>query len=327
MKKTVNINIAGSGFVIDDDAYEMLESYLNTLGEICSKAGEEETAEDIEQRIAEIFTEKLAGHHSILTLADVEHVIDRMGAPEEIVETAPRCEERNGAPNPPEGEQPASPRFGVRFLKKRLYRDLDNRVLGGVCSGLGWYLGIDPVWVRILTVLLALLSGSTLTLIYILLWICIPGARTPYQKMQMMGIDPSVSKIGRVVTEDFNGTRGDYPTSAPARGIRLILAVVCILLTGCFLLVLSAGLVASIVGLSVSSLSAPHYDVRSLRLILGCIGGGSIVAGIPLALAFVALIRKTNGKRMARPNALQLTALILIWLIGLGAVITCSCLL
>lgn len=196
MKRTYTINIAGSGFVIDEDAYEMLQSYLSTLNEICGKAGQQETAADIEQRIAEIFMEGFVSTGpQILSLKMIEEVIGRMGAPEVIMEGEAVSE----APASPGSVPPPFP-FTEIPLKKRLYRDTSHKVIGGVCYGLGWYLGIDPVWIRIIMVVLAFASASIMVLVYIILWIAIPAAKTPYERMQMMGMNRTFSDVGKAVT-------------------------------------------------------------------------------------------------------------------------------
>lgn len=187
MKKTYNINISGQSFLIYEDAYAMLYTYLTTLDELCSRVGEKETADDIELRITEIFSEHYAMCPAyIISLEEVEEVITRMGAPEEIVGVEP---ESAGAGEEVEVEVHADctpPPLYPQPVQKRLHRDPDNKVLGGVCSGLAWYMKVDTVWVRLIAVLITLLSGSTLVLVYIVLWIVVPLAVTPYQKMQMM---------------------------------------------------------------------------------------------------------------------------------------------
>lgn len=230
MKKTYNINLAGYAFVIDDDAYEMLDGYLSALTEICRRTGEPETAADIEQRIAEVFVERLnLSGRRIITRQDTETVISQIGSPEEIMGVS--AEAGPSAPEAP--TQPTPPPTGHYPIKKRLYRDLYNRVFGGVCSGLGWYLGIDPVWVRIAWVVLTLITGSTLAWIYVILWICIPGARTPYERMQMMGVDSSVSNVGKFVTEQYSVYPEQRGVSGMARGcLFAVLIVIAMMLAG-----------------------------------------------------------------------------------------------
>jgi phage shock protein PspC (stress-responsive transcriptional regulator) len=193
MKKTITINLSGVIFSIDDDAYELLNKYLKRIESHFSDKGErEDIMADIEARIAELFSPAGAsGIHSV-TLEDVEKVIGIMGNPEDIAETA----------DEPKGSYTGS---GSR-TGKRMYRDIDKRVLGGVCSGLAAYLSIDVIWIRIIFVILAIGAFSGV-LIYLLLWIVIPPARTTAQKLEMRGEPVTISNIGKAVRDEFNNVR------------------------------------------------------------------------------------------------------------------------
>lgn len=198
MNKTYTINIAGSGFVIDEDAYELLHSYLATLNQICATSDQKETAADIERRIAEVLLEEFeVTGPQILSMGKIAEIIDRMGAPEEIMDV--RVEEPGDHSSDPSSVPPPFPFEGFP-VKKRLFRDTSHKVLGGVCYGMGWYFGIDPVWIRIIMVILTIVTGAVMIPIYIILWIAIPAAKTPYEKMQMMGINGSISNVGKTVT-------------------------------------------------------------------------------------------------------------------------------
>lgn len=333
MKKTYNINISGFGFVIDEDAYDVLNSYLSTLSQICDREGQKETAQDIEQRIAEIFNERfLQRGPIIISRRDVEEVIERMGSPEEIM----GCETVKMNPGPGVGPQ-VPPAFTERPLRKRLYRDIDQKVLGGVCSGLGWYLGIDPVWIRIVMVLLAFLSGSTMAILYIVLWIVIPPAKSPYEKMQMMGMNSSMSNVGKVVRDSYrpgapsgvspipmqNGRSGGGG-SAIGRVVVMVFSILGLLIVGGLLLLLSLAFIGCSIALAVTPVA--NYMVEA-KLILGCIVGGSLVVGLPLFLLFRALLSALTERRYA-PLSIQQRLFILIpWLLGVAACIVCGILL
>lgn len=332
MKKTYNINISGYPFVIDEDAYMMLDSYLKTLGQVCERTAQRETAADIELRIAEIFSEQ---RRTIISISDVEEVIGRMGQPEEIVD----IEADTGAgpyasPGDPGGRNTrgvqSAPPCGAAPVQKRLYRDVDHRVLGGVCSGLAWYTGIDVVWVRLIMVALAFVSGSVMALIYIVLWIVVPPARSPYERMQMMGVDPSVSNVGKVVTGDYGPDdscryTGCQPAAAAAnvgRVIVMILTVVGLLVAGALLLALSVAFIGCVIAECV--LPVPEGQAR---LVLGCVIGGSLVAGIPLFLAFRGLLSVLTEQRYAPFTTLQRVFLAVPWILGAAACIVCGILL
>lgn len=218
MKKTFNINIAGYPFVIDEDAYQLLREYLNTIENAFKSTPENsELVNDIEARIAELLLDMASNGNHIITLADVEQIIARIGQPEEMIEneeyisipkddSTPSGEEtvieeetvKPDSPTPPKNPLPS----------KKLYRDPVNGMLGGVCSGFSWYLGWDVTWIRILVIALTICSFSTVAIVYIILWVVIPAAETPLQRMQMMGEEPTMENIGRTVTDTFMDDQG-----------------------------------------------------------------------------------------------------------------------
>lgn len=172
----MNIGIGKRSFVIDDDAYYRLQAYLEDFrNELGGAYGSEEVMEDLEMRIADIFTESV-GHSGVVSLSLVDSVIARMGMP-------------NG---PYKGASASAAPQG--HARKRLYRNSDDRVLAGVCSGLAAYLGIDAVLVRVIFVLLVILGCSGL-LIYLIFWIIAPEARTPAEKCEMYGIEPNAENM------------------------------------------------------------------------------------------------------------------------------------
>ena len=206
MKKTVTVNLDQPIFHIDADAYELLDAYLKSLHNHFEREdGGQEIMNDIESRIAELFKERLRFGMQAITLQEVNEVIAIMGKPDEIenpLETESSAEEPADAPAP-ESRTQRTPR--------RLYRDPDNRILGGVASGLGYYLGIDTVVIRIIMVLLLPLWAASIW-IYLLLWICIPEARTTSQKLEMRGETPTIDNIRRAV-----GEHGNDNTPEPSR--------------------------------------------------------------------------------------------------------------
>ena len=159
MNKTVTVNISGIIFNIDEEAYAKLQQYLDKIrGYFKSSDGRDEIMADIEARIAELFQEKITDRKEVIGMNDVDEVIAAMGQPEDYLD-----EEELEA-------QEAATSTGSRKRKgKRLYRDPDDRVLGGVCAGLSHYLGIDAVWIRILFIALkrVYLNQNCIELIFI----------------------------------------------------------------------------------------------------------------------------------------------------------------
>ena len=198
MKKTFTINISGIIFHIDEDAYEKLQNYLAQIYNRFSTSEEgKEIIADIEARIAELFNEKLKDNKEVVSLADVDEVIKTMGNPNDFED---EDEEETGK---------ESTRSKSNYKTgKRLYRDPDSRVLGGVCSGIGLYFGVDPVFIRILILILTFLQVGIV--VYIILWIAVPAARTTAQKLEMRGERVTVSNIERSFTEEFNEVKSNF---------------------------------------------------------------------------------------------------------------------
>lgn len=190
MNKTVNINLANIFFHIDEEAYNKLRRYLESVKRsFDNTSGSDEILSDIEARIAELFHEKMENERQVVTVKEVDQVISIMGQPEdyEVDEDIFEDELKKRAP---------------KAKAKKLYRDTDSKYLGGVCSGLSHYVGIDVIWVRIVFVLL--LFGSGISLIaYILLWVLVPEAATTAQKLDMSGKTVNISNIEQKVKEGF----------------------------------------------------------------------------------------------------------------------------
>jgi len=195
MNKTVNINLAGTFFHIDEDAFGKLQRYLAAIKKSLSDPqGSDEIIKDIEARIAELFTEKLESSTQVVTVKELDEVITVMGQPEdymvdeEIFEDAP----------------PRKRRSKSRSYHKQLFRDEDHKVIAGVSSGLGHYLGIDAVWVRLMWVLFTIFSSGIFVLIYILFWIIAPPAISTSEKLKMTGEPINISNIEKKFKEGYD---------------------------------------------------------------------------------------------------------------------------
>ncbi len=186
MKKTLTINISGIVFHIDEDAFERLDRYIEKLKSYFRNTeGNEEIIADIEGRIAEILQGKVRDGKEVINLEDIEEVIGVMGQPDEF----------------DAGEEPAPGPAGHIPQSKRLYRDPERKILGGVCSGIAAYFFIDPLWIRILFIFLAF-SGFGL-LLYLILWIAVPEARTTAEKLEMRGQPVNISTIEQSIKDEF----------------------------------------------------------------------------------------------------------------------------
>ncbi|HNW57163.1 MAG TPA: PspC domain-containing protein [Bacteroidales bacterium] len=169
MDKTININISGTLFKIDEDAYIILRDYLQAINNrFRNTQGGPETVEDIESRIAEIFQSR-KGQAGVITKVCVEEMIATIGKPEDFDQN----ETVTGTPV-------------YTSQAKKMYRNPDDSIISGVCGGIGIYLNTEPVLFRILFVLFTVFFGIGF-FIYIALWIALPAARTDIQKREMYG--------------------------------------------------------------------------------------------------------------------------------------------
>jgi hypothetical protein len=136
MNKTVNINIGGLFFHIDEDAYQKLSKYFEAVKRsLSNSSGKEEIMKDIEMRVAEIFTERQKSDKHVINSSDVDEVIVVMGQPEDY-----RIDD--------DSDTSASYNY-IHTGRKKLYRDEDRGMIGGVCTGLGHYFGIDTICFRL----------------------------------------------------------------------------------------------------------------------------------------------------------------------------------
>jgi phage shock protein PspC (stress-responsive transcriptional regulator) len=174
MNKTTSINLGGYFFHIDEDAFRKLSNYFEAVRKSLSPDGREEIINDIESRISELFTEKLGTNKQVIGLKEVDVIITIMGQPEDY-----KIEDET-----PKNNFEAN--YATSGSTKKLYRDKENSFLGGVLSGLGQYLSVDPLWLRIIMVILFFGFGTGLVL-YIILWVLIPEAVTTTQKLEMKG--------------------------------------------------------------------------------------------------------------------------------------------
>lgn len=190
MKKTFTANLNGTVFHIEEDAFQQLQGYLANIRARLSGSGDaNEIMADIEARIAELLTERLQGRQAVL-VADVDHIKQVMGQPEDYA-----------GDEEPAGPAMTGARSGGYRAHKRFYRDPDDKKLAGVLSGLGHYLGMDPIWLRILFVVLVLAGWGFPAVLYFVMWALVPEAITAAEKLEMKGEPVTVDNIKRMFDE------------------------------------------------------------------------------------------------------------------------------
>ena len=229
MKKTVSVNIKGISFTIEEDAYELLQDYLDrltvTLG---NQNGSKEILEDIELRIAELFNIRLKESKTVIELIDVEEILANLGNPEDFVDMEDDDEDSEDKKIFEEAKKGSS--------EKRLFRDQDNAVIAGVCSGIANYFAMDVVIIRIIFFVIFFFAGFGVPL-YIILWIAVPKAKNTIDRLRMRGrpitvenvrteVENAADKIkteSRGIAKKFRDK--DYKSKA-SRGARIFTSII-----------------------------------------------------------------------------------------------------
>lgn len=211
MNKTVTVNIGGMVFHIEEQAYDQLKKYLEAIrGYFTSSDGRDEIIQDIESRVAEMFTERIGTSRQVVIASDVEHVINTMGRPEQVAGTDEENSENKSSSNI--GGSTSEGR-GYR----RLYRDPDDKVIGGVCSGISHYIGIDPIWLRLIFAIAFFVMGTGL-LLYILLLVIVPKAKSTTEKLEMKGQPVNIDNIKKTIEEEVEDIKSRISGKGSSRG-------------------------------------------------------------------------------------------------------------
>lgn len=220
MKEVMNIGIGGKSFVVETSAYEILRDYLELFSSKIKPGESSEVMEDIESRIAELCSENISAYKNVVTESIVVKIVTQLGLPNGEsyrpfqgaaagaakgaastsagAATGTSTGTSAGAAGAYSGAAGAAYGAGAeeQRVPKKLFRDSDDKMIGGVCSGLGFYLGADPVLVRVLF-LIALLFGTLGFWVYLIIWIVAPLAVNPVQKCEMRGLAPTAENLGK----------------------------------------------------------------------------------------------------------------------------------
>lgn len=210
MKKIVNINLGGYPFTIDVDAYEKMETYFSSLEKyFISYDNPHEIIFDIEIRMAELFIENI-GEKAILACKDIDEAIKILGTPEDFVKEDSEIDENVNEDKKIESKKKRQYGSGGEYrVGKKIFRDPDNKVIGGVCSGLSSYFGIsDPIWIRLLFVVLIFLGISPV--LYLVLMILLPKARTETDKRAMRGEPIDIDTIANSIEDEIHNISDQF---------------------------------------------------------------------------------------------------------------------
>ncbi len=354
MNKTININLGGFFFHIDEAAYQKLKRYLESISKSLSDdpQGKNEIIADIEARISELLSEKISDSRQVVNESDIDEIIKIMGQPEDYAEAEATYNDasysytRNNANS------------------RKLFRDGEDKFLGGVASGISHYFNIDVIWIRLLFIAL-LIPGGFGILLYPILWILLPEAKTTADKLQMKGEPVNIDNIERKIREEFANVSENVKTVAnkatekikegaekvndsfsgkPRKnnGVsdffdtigKIILAIFKVIgkFIGVIIIFISAAVILSLIigGFSVGSLEWLNVDgqflsyppffydsVLPIWLLTLCV---FLLVGIPFLVLFILGLRilSSNVRRMNKPTSLTLLG---IWIVALLALI------
>lgn len=337
MKKTLNINLGGLAFIINEDAFELLHRYLETLKAKFKDDGDRiEIMNDIEARMADLLNQKLAGKKEVLGVEDVEYVTGIMGKPEDIAGEEVNVTTDGSSESDAAGNAYTYTQTNAVPVNKRLFRDADDAKVGGVISGLCHYFGIsDPVWARLAVVLLCFVSFGTVILLYLLLVIIIPKAITAAEKLQMKGEPVNINTIEREIRDAASRTSDSVNklVNQPnlferllhyfVEVVKIVLKLIAgfIIVIGLFVL---AVILLSFFGVAVAGNTmlshAPHLLVDNPTTITIFNVGVALFIAAPLIALIYAALRAILGRNRGRAPWLKWT-LLAAWWIGVFMII------
>ncbi len=195
MTKTISINLGGLLFHIDQKAFDTLQAYLESIEKQFRNEKEaREILDDIESRIAELLAERINRDENLVSETLISDIIEIMGEPQDFIDE----EDAEATQARPKSERKRS--------NKRMYRNPDDRILGGVCSGLGAYFNLDAWLFRSLFIIFTIF-GFAGAIIYLILWLAIPEAQTTAQKLEMRGEPITIENIKNTVKEEFENVK------------------------------------------------------------------------------------------------------------------------
>lgn len=300
MKESKKVSISGVGFVFDFDAYEVLAGYLDNLNQTYKDTADgEEIVADIEARIAELILSRQS-NMTVVSLPLIRSIIDQMGSPEAIEEESNEGEPKTKEPTP--------------RIPRRLYRNPESAKLGGVCSGIGTFFDIDPVWVRL--AMFAPIAGIVLfqsfdwdtlrdfcgsifgifILGYFVMWFAIPMAKSARQKLEMTGEKinaQTISSKTRAQAEMNDAVSNDERGQSLLADIFYVIGrIVLFFFKAAALLTLTAilaGVIACIVGLFAFLFTAPDNDYEMFHSFMTYIGSATVITLVASAIVGVVL--------------------------------------
>lgn len=254
MDKTISISLGGFSFIVDDRAFFKLKNYLDDIRRsLQGMEGTEDIIADVEVRIAEIFKEKL-GAREVVNEQDVDHIIEVMGRPEQYVD-----EDLEETTSYKSGSYKQT--TSGEKVKRKLYRDPNDKIIAGVLSGLAHYLGVETWVTRLLWIVIffsdVFISGASLTIIsYIVLWIILPKAETATQKYEMYGQAGDFETIKKNASQAASEMKGVARDASSTLGnLFSVLGKIILIFIGIMLICTGIGLIIGAIALLITASS------------------------------------------------------------------------
>lgn len=365
MKKNISINICGTIYAIDEDAYQLLENYLQSMKNYFrNEEGGDEIADDIEHRVAELLWEYKEKGMTAVNIETIKEIINKVGNPADIDgEASSHSETSDGSYDRSEHSENFFSSFGdetsvfgkikKNISSRRFYRNADNKMLGGICSGLADYFGVGDVTIWRLAILVLAFVGwgfnmsffhhifpfniinftfnFLVPLTYFVIWIVVPEARTAEDKLRMQGMDVNPENIREQVVSDSEGKKTERMTTEnKASGcLKTLLICFALLLMLPLLIAFIAVLIAIFVaclfvfgGVSVVAGIFPEI-VDLAEPITACgpaLWVGLIAALLAVGIPINAFIRlfKSNTKPL---SPYKVTGILFIWLLSIAVIV------
>ena len=313
MKKTLTINLGGFVFNIDEDACDQLSQYLADIEKRFPEEERTEIIRDIEERMAELLTYKLQNRNVVET-NDVEEVIEVIGKPEQFEDESGNeaSSTTESTSNSTAGSTGSTGSIVTRQPRKqrKLYRNSNDRMVSGVASGLAAYFDLDPAIVRILFVILAFASLGWGILIYLILLIAMPEAKTKAQFLEMYGIEPTLENIDNFQMEPVVRSDG-------ASTFGKILKI-CLIVIG---VIIGASLALCVLGIFIAifvALLTHEPDSFGNAIDMGLLGSCALFLLCPVIGIAILCVRAAGGERKHKGTGWILLA---VWLLSLFGII------
>ena len=224
MKKTVTVNLGGVVFYIDEDAYQLLKEYLDNIRVYFKNHHDHtEIVADIEARFSELLSQDISRQNQSIVISQVEAVIKRIGNHEDFDTQSEENESEDVESSSSSDKKQRSAYDFTDFQRRKLFRNPDDKIIGGVAGGLAAYFRIDSTIVRLILVALMFVTLGTTCVAYVVMWILVPQADTAIDKLNMYGEDVTVENIGKRVSEEASdGKKKDTNIGSNAAGSRPI---------------------------------------------------------------------------------------------------------